>query len=400
MTGPFYALLVQAAGQLRQQPEQQLELQLENISAYRCQRRGACCRNPWKVDVSREYFDVWGPALQALSGESEPVMIPYRDIEAAQGAYAWLRKRQTGSGHQCVFQAADHSCRVHAELGEAALPPICRSFPRETAQAGPQYANPTLSSACQHAAAMLDQTSDLLFELKPLGHPGSEADPSQHRARIRLGQERLVDLPEFLPWLGWMLDQVMDYRLSATTALNQIQALLSFAAMQPELALPALLAIESGSRGEIRSEPGQALELFLALSPFSDPDLERFVRLQLHTLRLPLAPLSHRQRLQRFLRHYLLRRLLNLEALSQWPLTLPQYLFLLGFGVLTIQLLLLHYQQGAAGLPREGLIWAINHWEAYGIQHPYWIKQVGLGSWPDTYCLEQLQRACGLDLGL
>lgn len=392
MQGPFSTLFAQLAQQL--QLGQLLSLSLANVAGFRCQRGGHCCRHPWKVDTGPEYFERWHAILQDLAGSSEPVLILYAEPLAAQGAYAHVAKRK--GTHQCLFQTDDNSCRIHAELGEEALPPTCRSFPRETARAA-QYEHSTLSSACTHAAAMLDQQADLLFEILPANQPAS---PDATTGKLMLSQQRQVSLLEFLPWLGWVLDQIFDVQHSVQTGLLRVIGLLQQAEQNPVASLAELLSTLNAEVSPLLDE-GQALELFLSCSPMAEP-IHRFLQ-QRRSQPAPRLQLGAYQRQQRFYRNYLLRRLLNLEALSQWPLTLSQYLWLLAYGLLSQQQLLIYQiasSQPLAGNPAglNHLVWALNRWEIHGMQNPDWMRELGLMNWNDADCLLGAQQASSFAL--
>lgn len=361
------------------EPDQILSLSLADMADYRCQRGGTCCRQPWKVDVGPDYYQQWHVTLQSLANTAEPVLRPYTHSQAAQGAYAYLVKRP--GTQQCLFQADDHSCRIHSTLGEAALPPICRSFPRERLETG-QYQYSSLASACQHAAALLDQQARLRFQILP-------AAPSLPVQSLNISQQRQLSAIELLPWLGWMLDRIFDSAQSVQTGLGQSIQLLQIAEQRPEATLAELLEGFS-PRPDQRLNPSQALELFLACSPYGDK-LENFLQASLSQgqfrLRLPLSAV---QRQQRFYRHYLLRRLLNLELLSQWQMSLSQAIWLLSYGLLAQQFLLCYRALTLASPDPANLselVWALNQWEIHGMQNPLWLQELGLLDWNDTDCL-------------
>ncbi len=387
----FSRLFEQLSSQLSQQPDHRLELSLSNVSAFSCQRGGMCCTIPWKVDVDLDYYTHWHQKLADFAGENRPVLIPYEDLVLAQGAYAYVVKR--AGSHQCVFQADDHQCKIHAELGESALPQLCRTFPREVPAVGERYRHLTLTSACSQAAAMLDQQADLLFQIIPAAQAITSTEP-----KLKLNAQQSLSLPELLPWLGWLLDQIFDVRQTPSQALYQAADLLIAAEQQPDRQLSDWLA-QGWPHHPFMAQADEAFNLFIANAPFSDL-LLRFVQRQ-QRLRLPWPQLElrSRQRLLRFLRNYLLRRLLNLEPLHPGPLTLGQYLWLLGFGLLSIQILLA-YRLGSDqhSISLDDLVWCLNRWEQMGMQHPHWQRQLGLASWEDQACLKGLQQLAGFQL--
>lgn len=386
MSGSFARLFGQLSQQLAAHPEQTLELSLANVSGFRCQQGGKCCRNPWKVDVDEAYYQTWQHKLQAFAGLDRPALVVYTDAVLAQGAHAYITK-QPGS-HTCVFQAQDNSCRIHSELGEAALPQLCRSFPREVSRVGERLSHVTLSSACEHAAAMLDEQADLSFRIIPQTAALAESS-------LLLHQQRALSLPAFLPWLGWILDRVFDFSDSPQEALHDSADLLLAALHHPEQDLADWL--ESGWTTSPRlSDSGPALQLFCDNMPFSE-QLRRYLQRQQRLRRpWPVLELRTRQRISRFERQYLLRRLLSLDLLSEGALSLSQYLWLMSFGLLSIRVLL-YYRLGETNtaVSLADLVWCLNRWESMGMQHPHWLRQIGLASWDDEACLLGIQQLGG-----
>ncbi|MGB0590477.1 MAG: AAA family ATPase [Myxococcota bacterium] len=106
---------------------------------YRCNEKGCCC-GPWKVGLREEDFHRLRLAATGtpLAGELSKALAvkeatPFANflpsnsrVRRFDGHFASVRK---GADGNCTFLDEDTRCRVHATVGEEALPGICRNFP-------------------------------------------------------------------------------------------------------------------------------------------------------------------------------------------------------------------------------------------------------------------------------
>ncbi len=89
--------------------------------------RHSCCAD-WQVSVSPEEL-----AHCAAMHPSPALRAQLADAVGILDETAFLRKNADGD---CVLHRADGLCALQAELGEAALPEICRLFPRRAEENG------------------------------------------------------------------------------------------------------------------------------------------------------------------------------------------------------------------------------------------------------------------------
>jgi len=119
---------------------------------YACRHSGACCSSGWEIPVE--------PDAEALirAGIGAGRLAPPADWAVARpglphAARVALRVLPSGD---CVFlePGEPRLCAVQRRLGEPAMPPSCRQFPR-VATLTPLGVSVTLSHYCPTAAAML-----------------------------------------------------------------------------------------------------------------------------------------------------------------------------------------------------------------------------------------------------
>jgi lysine-N-methylase len=120
-----------------------------------------CCQG-WNIHIDKATFDKYqalpaGPLaslIQISVKAVDPAATP-----ANLAAFAFINvSPATG----CPLQSEDHLCRVHSELGEAFLSPICASFPRRT-QAVDGLDETTVSLACPEAARQVLLNTQLVL---------------------------------------------------------------------------------------------------------------------------------------------------------------------------------------------------------------------------------------------
>lgn len=381
MAGPFSDIFNRFASHLQAHPEHTLLLTMDDLEGFRCQRGGLCCRNPWIVNLDQDYYDTWHERLKALVGWTEPVLVLQTDDRLKTDAVAYIAK-QKGT-NLCAFQSPDRGCMIHSQLGEAALPQTCQRYPRDRAFVGSRYANDTLTSACEHAASQLDKQADLTFEMLPVAEDQFDAG-----VPLRFGLEHNMTLLDLLPLLGRILDRVMHPEYPLQLNMIEVANLLGPLPESSALVWPPTPEHQRG-----------AILHFLKYSPFDDNLNEFIARGQRLEIPLPQLDLRSQQRLERFQRQYLLRRLINLDPLSRGRLSLHQYLWLLGFGLLAQNLLLAYrLRQGVREVNLRDLVAVVTEWEMMGLQHPSWIYKIQLAGRDDLSCRQDLIATCGATL--
>jgi hypothetical protein len=130
-------------------------------AGWRCRHSGVCCSSGWTIPVEAEAEGPLRDALRdgRLSAPAQEDGLLVAEPGLPPGATVRLGRDALG---RCLFLeagAGGQLCRVHRELGEAALPRSCRNFPR-VALLAPDSTDLTLSSYCPSAAS-------LLFEPRP-----------------------------------------------------------------------------------------------------------------------------------------------------------------------------------------------------------------------------------------
>ena len=170
---------------------------------FRC-KRGACrrcCCEGWTVTVSQsEYFRLVGLACpQALRAKlDEAFFIP---PDASPDRYAVLNHDYLG---RCHLRLDDGLCALHAELGDSALPSVCRTYPRSIRR---DLGEATLVNSCEGVVELLaDRTEPVRFERMALGgpEPGRER-PDRMRIRtacIGMLQDRQTGIRQRLIRIG------------------------------------------------------------------------------------------------------------------------------------------------------------------------------------------------------
>lgn len=160
-----------------------------------CRHAGACCEAGWPIPV--EEGSPLGLRVLPTDGEGRCV---YRDREAKR-------------------------CRVHRDLGEAALPAACRHFPRVCLLDG-RGVHVTLSCFCPTAEALLDR-DDVPLRVVEGAWPlpdGSEPEGLDAREALppMLTPKVLFDLPGYSAWERRMI-AVLDGSSTPEEGLSRIR---------------------------------------------------------------------------------------------------------------------------------------------------------------------------------
>lgn len=190
-----------------------------------------CCCDGWAVTVSQdEYFRLLG---EDCSGElrrrlDEAFYVP-RD--AAPERYAVLNRDYLG---RCHLRREDGLCALQAELGEAALPTVCRLYPRGIRAESGEAA---LANSCERVVELLARRAEpVRFERLDLGRDATGSEAPEKRALrmacVDILQRRDIGIRQRLLRLGAHLCH-KEYR-SAPFALR-MEALLEIARLYEEI---------------------------------------------------------------------------------------------------------------------------------------------------------------------
>lgn len=335
----------------RLEPDTVLRLAPAATDAFSCSVCGVCCEHPWRVNLSRDYYEQWYPVLDA-----HPLgrfKAPFRRLPGEE-ARAWADLRRDPETQACIFLQADRSCFLHANYGEQALSEACKGYPRSEQWLG-AYLLRGLYTSCPDVQELLQTRPQLHYELI---RPGPEALLRYAQRSHPLGREA------GLLWLGLQLDLLADSSRSPVQSLRALTA-----ALRPFAAGP-LAALDTGTLKAmyqaLQADPHEAsashapeqlalaetwlLGLLRPLEQLKDTGaVGAFVRESLAGT-LPALEASERALLNRFLRAWLSYRCLSLRCLDAQdrPFFYPAY-FLLAAHVALLQWLALYARQQSGG---------------------------------------------------
>lgn len=395
----LFAWFLEAAELADTHPEQMMLIYPEQSSQFHCHRCGACCQQPWQIQISPDYYEQWYAVFdQHPSGRFRQ---PF--VQLAAGHPPILR-HQEGST-RCLFLEADNQCFIHRNYGAEAKPEVCQRYPHEASLSASLY-SPLLKSSCLSAAQMLQRTGELL--LRVVQRPAQFPPPGE-AARLTLTQQ--VPAQRLLPWIGLLLEGLWQHSISPSRCLEGSLYGLKILLKNPTtLCDPSALARLYGEQvhhwRQDQSPPGllpaSSLDLFAALNPFPESEWNGFLK------SLQARPDMHIPRQTRFqirlreiLRNYLTNRLLNFNPMQAQRLTLFQFVFLQAFCLLSVQLEALRQswsQQRPLGT--EQILQALMRVEVLLSQNPAWFSSHALAQYDEKTCLDAIQSACRLDLCL
>ena len=179
-------------------------------AAFRC-KQGACrraCCTLWPITVSlREYYRLLG---MECSGEMRRLI----DMALAplprptDEEYACLSPRFDG---ECRLRAPDGRCRIHMEMGESALPEVCRLYPRGIRN--DVFPSAACACSCEAVVEMLMKRPEpIKFVCADDDIQVSEGDKAGGEAALNAAQgllesiyvlqDRAVSLPDRIRRLG------------------------------------------------------------------------------------------------------------------------------------------------------------------------------------------------------
>ena len=196
--------------------------------------RNDCCHD-WNIFFSKkDYLKIKraekSPQLEQLTAQA---MGRIPDGERTEDRYGEFH---THSG-ACPFQNEEGLCRLQLELGEGALPNVCRTFPR-LHRFTPMGRQEALSTGCEAVVQLLwDAPEGLDFVEDPLEKQqwkglqlGEKWDqyPIFHSAVIDILQARQFSIPRRLLILGLMLEKAAKEwdSLDAARWQSQVELLL------------------------------------------------------------------------------------------------------------------------------------------------------------------------------
>lgn len=360
---PYFNALLACVQQLQAEPHLVLGLELESFERFQCTQCGDCCRLPWGIHVSRQYYEQWYPVFdQHPSGRFRR---PFEQHEAPQDQSFASIRRQPGTA-TCIFLEPDNSCFVHTHYGEAALSQPCVKYPRMERDFGARYASRSLLHSCTAVPELLEAWPDLMARFTDSRDSdyqprtfGSE-HPDRFATYLWLGLALdLLESPQpetqiarwrmILPVLEWMdgigFDQITVAQMEHIYADLKSRVMFSDFAPAPEATQRQAL---DWSLSFLTAHPGVhawLTEIQTGAQPW--PELEPF----------------ERELLDRQLGTYLRSRLLTLPYTDLFlgPLTLWQQVMVLGIQMLVMQWLALYYRrQSGASLTTDHLSRAVN----------------------------------------
>jgi Fe-S-cluster containining protein len=209
---------------------------------FACQGSGACCREHRLGPLTDDDLArLAAPDVAAAFPDLGPP--PYHQQRDRDGEPApYLRT----VADRCLFLGDDHRCRLHARLGAAAKPAVCRAFPVEelATVAGLRIydrgACARFATSARRGDSLLDQT------------PGSSPAPGVYHPLVRLDDGLLVDYGHYLDFTAGMMALLERGDSRAPAALSSIAAALAdlraslatcpLAPGQPEATVAAVVA--------------------------------------------------------------------------------------------------------------------------------------------------------------
>ena len=178
--------------------------------------RSACCEG-WPISISmNNYFHLLGLDCKKDLRRRLDCGIRVMD-HPTEEEYARFEPRYDGN---CPLRMEDGRCALHAELGEALLPDVCRLYPRGIRSEDGLYECSCTNSCEAVLELMLGQEEPISFiqreltvEMPPMPPRQSFFETLGMEQRIRLYlisvmQDRALTLPQRLMCLGAVLDEM------------------------------------------------------------------------------------------------------------------------------------------------------------------------------------------------
>lgn len=364
LTAPYFEHLHRLTSELNQQPWKVVMLESESYSQFACTQCGECCKTPWSIHVTKDYYEHWYPILDAHpSGRFKQ---PFNLVsEPGEHVYGDVRRKPGTS--ECIFLEPDQTCFIHATYGAEALSPVCRKYPRLIKDMGNLYASRQLLHSCQAVPDFNRRFPGTLYRILDLYALGFAANmqpvpdyPNRQANYLWLGMAMdLLDAPQpatslsrwqlMLPTIEWM-EGIGFEKLTPSEMQHLYRDLMNRAANQG-LEVPASEKLSQAlnwSRSMFSDHPG-CFQWLRAL----EQKLEPWPR---------LSP-EERQMLDEQIYHYLRGRLFSLpyQDLMGAGLSFWQQQLLLGIQILMLQwLALFSRRQSQGSLQLEHLQRAVN----------------------------------------
>ena len=175
-----------------------------------------CCDDGWKIEFSKKDYLTVKRAAQSeeLKTMVKQGMHRLREREH-NGMYAEFQISEMGC---CAFHTKEGLCALQQECGEAALPRVCRLFPRRPHYTAAAKEFP-LSPACEEVLALLwDLPQGIDFWEEPLEKKDWRTFQPSHSVDARFAdirslcidvlQERSLSLPRRILLLGVLLQRL------------------------------------------------------------------------------------------------------------------------------------------------------------------------------------------------
>lgn len=347
LQAPYFDHFQRIVALMRQRPELVLHLENASYRHFACTQCGDCCQLPWRIDVSKSYYDQWAPVLaEHPSGRFKDAFLVYPDPEPLR--YAAIN-RQTGS-YRCVFLEADNTCLIHREYGPQALSAVCTDYPRMPKSLGRHYQSRQLMNSCQAVPPLVARDPGIAYRLEEVTPPRT-ADPpvpgypgrcetylwlglaldllDQPQPRTQIGRWR-----QMLPLLEWMDGVGISAISEARLVSIRDQTFARMACWGLELPRPEAR----------RKALGWACYF---LKPY--PSCASWLHQRLTDQDWPQLSLAEAELLDHYCGLYLRSRLLGLPYWDYFTgkLTPWQQLMLTGIQLLVLQALALHFRARA-----------------------------------------------------
>jgi len=368
-TGAYFRLFCDLAHELPQRQNQGLIFWWEDFDAFECSQCGNCCNRPWKIHISKAELDQWGPAWEKLMQRPLEQLVKI-DLPDLPSRYAALAKNP--DGHSCVFLGDDMRCRIHAALGEAAKPQICRKYPITGARMDyGHFQSKGLAGSCVSVGKNLKLSKTLNYrwvQLEPRSPlpllpivSGKYLDWGAWLCQTGFQLDALLKSDQISHWLlvqgQWYGTLLRGPEVLTEAAFNQ--ALQSFQAQSP---LPAL------EPQALRPLLDWLIENLLKRNPVLHPLID-WINSWKESADWPRLNPFEKQVLNAYLQAWMQKELLLQSHLIQGHLGLLHQLLTWGFNLLLIQLWALYERSLHGGkLQKTDLSRAQNQIYAYIIQ--------------------------------
>jgi len=402
ISAPYFFSFWDLIQTLQRSPQKVLYLEMEPYQHFACTQCGDCCKLPWAIHVSEDYYRRWYDVLDAEpSGRFKEPMLK---IKAPPDSHSYASLRRKPGTSECIFLEPDNSCWIHKNHGETALSTVCKTYPRSHKPMGHQYEARYLLNSCEAVPELQSRFSGLFYRLTELAELNpfvsgymATGYPGRYETYLLLGLLfDLLELPLPDTALGkWQLLPAVLLELHAV-GIEQVSLAQMELIYQQTFHGPSLLGFS----------PPQAADQALALQ-WSQHFLQAYPGCHQWLLELsqgscswPLLSEAERQILDLQILNYLRHRLLTLPYQDSFIGTLGffQHCFLLTLHVIAVQWLALYYRYRAAtSLTSEHVYRAVNVVGRQMEQRRLFKQEMQLDKMAPETCFRSMQVLLSLD---